>query len=211
MKPTDHTITLLCLLGGFTLALFSAELLSAQERPPFPPGPPGMDRPAESGSAEGREQVQERIRVMRAWRLTEVLELDDQTGIALFELLDELDSTLEPQQNQMRELGQELRTHLSEGSGSDEEIANLVEELMNTHLGIEQLRVETIQSAAEILTPRQQATLMLFLPEFDREVRQMVREVRRERRERRSDSSEGSRREHRRRERQQTEEPTETN
>lgn len=124
------------------------------------------------------EQLQERIRIMRAWRLTEVLDLDEVTAVQLFEHLDHYDTLLQPEQVRLNELGQRLRVLLEEGSGTDAEVAELVTQITETYLRIEQLNVERVREAGRFLDPRQQATLMLFLPEFDREIRQMVRQAR---------------------------------
>lgn len=124
------------------------------------------------------EQLQERIRIMRAWRLTEVLDLDEVTAVQLFEHLDHYDTLIQPEQVRLNELGQRLRVLLEEGTGTDAEVAELVTQITETYLRIEQLNVERVREAGAFLDPRQQAALMLFLPEFDREIRQMVRQVR---------------------------------
>jgi hypothetical protein len=124
------------------------------------------------------EQLQERIRIMRAWRLTEVLDLDEATAVQLFEHLDHYDTLLQPEQVRLNELGQRLRVLLEEGSGTDAEVAELVTQITETYLRVEQLNVERVREAGSFLDPRQQAALMLFLPEFDREIRQMVRQAR---------------------------------
>ena len=68
-------------------------------------------------------------------------------------------------------------------------------EITSTHLHIEQLRAQLVLDAGAFLSPQQQAALMLFLPEFNRQIRDMMRQARqrhrgerrtrRERRERR--------------------------
>lgn len=144
------------------------------------PGPsgPGADMTVD----ERRTEMRQRIRVMRAWRLTEELDLDEETGIELFAHLDAFDTRVEADQQQLSELGRQLRTFILEGTGSDEEVRAIMGEIMAAHLRIEQARIEMIEAAGTFLTAHQQAALMLFLPEFDDEIRDTVREARRGRR-----------------------------
>ena len=119
---------------------------------------------------------------MRAWRLTEALELDEEVALQLFTALDDFDARMAPLQMVLEESARELRELLDGGSGTDAEIEALLTGIMDSHLRLEQLRIELIESSGTFLSPRQQAGLMLFLPDFDRQIREMVRETRRTRR-----------------------------
>lgn len=164
--------------AGLLFGLVS--ILSAQQPDQPPAGPPGLNPQLEGDSA--RERVAERIRIMRAWRLTEVLELDQDTALELFALLDTHDALIRPEEAQLEQNARNLRQLLSAGDGDDEELSELTRAITQGHLRIEQLRVELINDSAGFLDPRQQAALMLFIPDFDREVRSMIRETRRQRR-----------------------------
>ena len=162
--------------------LMVPNLVAQETGPPPPPPPPGEDGPPPPDDEETRERVEERIRIMRAWRLTEALELEEDVALQLFTLLDDFDTRMAPEQAALGESGQQLRSMLDEGSGTDEEIAALLAGIMETHLRLEQLRIDLIASSGAFLSPRQQAALMLFLPDFDRQIREMVRDTRRQRR-----------------------------
>ena len=162
--------------------LMVPNLVAQEAEPPPPPPPPGEDGPPPPDNQETRERVEERIRIMRAWRLTEALELEEGVALRLFALLDEFDAQVAPEQARLEENAQQLREMLSSGSGTDAEIAALLTRIMETHLRLENLRVDLIVSSGTFLSPRQQAALMLFLPDFDRQIRDMVRETRRTRR-----------------------------
>lgn len=166
------------LLGGVPLLILTGVLVGgqvvAQDPPDDPPVPSAEDLEAE------RESVADRIRVLRAWRLTEELELDETTGVQLFASLDTYDEQLQEGQQQLEESAQALN-QLLQGGGTDEEISQATESILTSHLAIEQARVDLIRNSGEYLNPTQQAMLMLFLPEFDREIRNMIREVRQRR------------------------------
>lgn len=162
--------------------LIVPNLVAQEPGPPPPPHPPGEEGPPPPDDEETRERVEERIRIMRAWRLTEALELEEDVALQLFALLDDFDARMAPEQAALGENGQQLRSMLHDGSGADEEIATVLASIMETHLRLEQLRIDLIESSGAILSPRQQAALMLFLPDFDRQIREMVRETRRTRR-----------------------------
>jgi hypothetical protein len=158
-----------------TAALGSSTLL-AQPGPP-PGGGPGTG--ADEVAAEMRERLRERIRVMRAWRLTEALALDEATALRLFDHLDAFDARIYAEQDALAALGRRLQEQLSAPSPDGPEIRALVEQITSTHLRIEQLRVELVRESGALLEPRQQAALMLFLPDFDQQIQQLVRDVRR--------------------------------
>ncbi len=168
---------ILSLVTAAIAATIVASGLMAQQ-PVEPPTPPASDEAAQTA----RERVEERVRIMRAWRLTEVLSLDQDTAVELFELLDTYDQEVLPTQALLGLNARQLRQMLSDGSGSDEEITELTNTIMQSHLRMEQAKIDLIESSSSVLDPRQQAILMLFLPEFDREVRQAARELRRGRR-----------------------------
>ena len=119
---------------------------------------------------------------MRAWRLTEHLELDEATAVSLFARLDAHDEQVIPVRQALEQAARELRRMLRDDSGTDAEVDTLMNQIMDAHVEIERSRVELVRGTGDILTARQQASLMLFLPEFDREVRRMIHDFRSERR-----------------------------
>jgi hypothetical protein len=163
------------------------------------PMPPGMEEPGTpEEQAARRQRMQERLRVMRAWRLTEAIEMDEVTAVQLFELLDHYDELVAGEQQQLDEVTAALRLNLEGGGGTDEEITTQVESIMQIHMDIEQLRVDLVRDSAVFLNARQRAALMVFLPEFDADVRNMIREVRQQRREMRQDGGDRGDRQRRR-------------
>lgn len=152
----------------------------------------GFEAEREGTGAERRARIRERVRMLRAWRLTEVIEMDETTAARLFELLDNHDEQMAAEELALAEAGLELRQLLESGEGEDARIAELLEQIIATHLRIEEAQAQLVRDAGEFLTPRQQAALMLFLPEFNAEIRELAREVRRgrQRRERRGEHAE---------------------
>ena len=168
----------LSLLGGVAILFLTGIVLGGQVVAQDPPDDPPL--PSAEDLENERESVAERIRVLRAWRLTEELDLDESTGVQLFASLDTYDEQLEEVQQQLEQSAQTLN-QLLESGGTDEEISDAIESILTAHLSIEQARVDLIRNSGEYLDPTQQALLMLFLPEFDREIRNMIREVRQRR------------------------------
>lgn len=141
---------------------------------------------------EVRARVAERIRTMRAWRLTEVLDLDETTAVRLFERLDAYDAANAPLRMELERAGRELRRALEGEDADDARISELTTAIVDGHLAIEALRADLVRSVSDILSPRQVAAFMLFLPEFEREVRELIRDVRREHRRGRDGAHDGS-------------------
>jgi hypothetical protein len=127
---------------------------------------------------EERERAEERIRMLRAWQLTENLDLDTGTATRLFQHLDEHEGRLHPERETLEAAAQQLRQLLENDSPSEDEVNRIADAIMDQHLEIERLRVNMVRETEAFLSPTQRARLMLFLPNFERQVREMIQTFR---------------------------------
>lgn len=136
-------------------------------------GPP-PDEPDE----EAREQVKERLRIIRVAALTEALELDERTATRLFPYLREGDARLEEIYQQRREHMKAMRRMVREEQIVEEEVDRRLGEL--AELEIEQARVqaEQLEGLKEILTAEQRIRYLLVRRQLDERVREVIREER---------------------------------
>ncbi len=174
---TKRVLTVVMML---TLAGAGAGTAMAQPGKPKGPGPgmkgggpgPGMKGGA---PAELLEKVRERVRMMRMWKLTELLSLDEAAAAKLFPLLKAWDDKLEPAHKEIQAARKELRQALQGGTLDDKVAAPLIDKLLAAQKKLGALRDQRIAELRKVLTPSQQARIIIVMPQVDRAIQRAVR------------------------------------
>lgn len=125
-----------------------------------------------------RRKIMERIRVVRAIKLTETLDLDDATGKKLFAILDSYDERLVEGHKTVRQAQRKLRRGMRSGA-SDAQIEAGLDAVIDARKRLDALRYERFDAASAVLSPRQRVKLMKALPKLEREIRRRVRDAQR--------------------------------
>jgi len=152
-------------------------------QPPGEGGPGGPDSSAFGGdepppSFEKREEIRKRIELIRMWKLTEELDLTEETGAKLFPLLHKYDEKRTELHKERRGLINQLGKALENEATSDETIEGVLEKLNKAALAELDLMRQQREELKGILSPRQQAKFILFQREFHRDVRRIIAEAR---------------------------------
>jgi Spy/CpxP family protein refolding chaperone len=124
-----------------------------------------------------RKEVLERMRALRAWRIVEELKLDETTSARLFPILakyDEQELTLAAER---RDIAHELRALLNAPRPDDAKLTAAINRMLANRAKKHAMRDERINELRKVLTPVQQATLVLLLPQLEREFAQFIRDV----------------------------------
>ena len=166
MSTRRWLVTLLLLLG-----LSCAATAAAQGR--LPGGPPPDAPPP--GSEEWQEMM-DRIATVRIFKLTQALDLDDETAIRLSRYLKDRDEERMEATAQRGRMARDIREFLAGGAADGDRAKELLDEAMELETRAHDLERELIVGLEEVLTPSQQLRFILANREFDREVRQMIRE-----------------------------------
>jgi len=170
------------------LLLSAATLLLWEESAPTPAcaQQPKEQEPADEGgggpSAEQRKKILERIQALRVWKLEEVLEVDAATLSRVDTELRKFDDRLLTKQLELEQTQRKLRRAVHKGAPGPRYEA-LIERTLTLREEVDRLRTEQYRAAARHLASDKKARLLLFIPEFDKKVRQVIRE-RRERKRR---------------------------
>ena len=158
------------------LALFLALALSAgtalAQGPPPPPdgGPP-------PGSPEW-EEMMERIATVRIFKLTQALDLDEATAIKLAAYLKDRDAERMELNAQRGRTAREIKEFLDSGATDDARAQELLTSAIELETQVHDAERELILGLAGVLTPTQQLRFVLANREFDREIREMIRQQR---------------------------------
>ena len=133
-----------------------------------------QEPPAESDLAGKQLRVLEKIQVVRAWKLTEVLELDESNGPALMQTLAKYDQQLFTAQRSLRKTERSLRKAIR-GNASDQELERLLNEAIRKRKEVDKLRFEQLEEAGKTLDIRRRVKLYHFMPKFERQIRKRLR------------------------------------
>ena len=176
-------IASLTLAAGLLAALLPS---SAAAQPPDPPDPPEpraiTDGPEPDRRTARRERVRQRIRAMRAWYLTEELDLDDATATRLFPVLSKYDERLAEVHQRGVELRRALRRAMSGSRPDQTSIDRLMDDLLTHYDNLYRVQRDRLVAVRRVMSPSQSARLVLILPRLDDAVRREIERATKKRR-----------------------------
>ncbi len=167
-------VTVLFILG-FGLPCFPQPPGEGRSRGPDSPILGGDELPP---SFEKREEIRKRIELIRMWKLTEELDLTEETGAKLFPILHKYDEKWVKLKEEGRNIMNELRKALKDEATPDEEIEAAMEKVEENALAASDLLRQQHEELKRILSPRQRAKFILFQRRFQREIRKIIAEAR---------------------------------
>ena len=176
------------IVGLFILGLS----LPCFSQPPGEGRPRGPDSPAFGGDEppppfEKREKIRKRIELIRMWKLTEELDLTEETGAKLFPILHKYDEKRVELQKERKDIMNQLKKTLEDEATTDEAIEAAMDNVEKNALAQSDLIRQQREELKGVLSPRQQAKFILFQREFHREIRKIIAEARERRRRGRED------------------------
>jgi Spy/CpxP family protein refolding chaperone len=124
-----------------------------------------------------RKEVMERMRALRAWRIVDELKLDETTSARLFPILAKYDDQELTLADERRDIAQEIRTQLAAPHPDDTKLTAAINRMLANRTKKHALRDERFKELRKVLSPVQQAKLVLLLPRLEREFAQFIREV----------------------------------
>ena len=141
------------------------------------PGPPAGDPRTQE---QLRHEVAERMRSLRALKIAETLALDQATSARLFPLLARYDQRKGALQKEGRDIKRELRAESAAATPNGAKLTSAVDRLLANRGKRRALEEEKIREVRKVLTPVQQARLVLLLPRIERDYARRMRETARD-------------------------------
>jgi Spy/CpxP family protein refolding chaperone len=117
------------------------------------------------------------MRALRAWRIVEELKLDETTSARLFPILAKYDDQELTLADERRDIAQEIRTQLAAPHPDDAKLTATINRMLANRTKKHALRDERLKELRKVLSPVQQAKLVLLLPRLEREFALFIREV----------------------------------
>ena len=167
MKRTVGLVAALLLVGT---------VVRAQPRPTPPPvaAPGAADHRTPD---QLRQEVLERMRALRAWKIVDALKLDEATSARLFPILSRYDEGEMAIAAERHEIMRDLRAATEAAHPDDAHLMATLNKLMANRSKERALHDDRIKDVRKVLTPVQQAKLVLLLPRLERDFAGWIHEA----------------------------------
>lgn len=137
----------------------------------------------QSGKAN-RARLRERIDCMKRSQITKVLNLDEETSQKLFPLMDKFQEQRRQLRRRQMDLMKELKDELAKEPADSAAIKNTLDAFKRTQLEMAEMRTRQLDELGTVLTQEQVAKFVVSMPQFMRNMRDMMENVRARRRQR---------------------------
>lgn len=161
----------------FAILLIGLALAFSWDRgwgqPFFDPPPP----------REKIERIQKQIEMVRMWRLTKELDLDEEGAARVFPILSRYDKKRMDLEVERFRIMRELRETINDDRDRDNErrVEKLMDRLESNKSAMDRLQDAEREELKKVLTRRQMAKYIIFQQRFEHEMKEIIREHRRER------------------------------
>jgi hypothetical protein len=151
----------------------AAALLGASPVASAQPAAPAAAKSA-SDAQQRRDKIKQRIRALRAYTLTEELELDEATAGKLFPALAKYDDEFDRLLHARADLQRRLEAADGDAAAA---IDKLVDEAAANQRAIWDTETRRLDQLRKILTPKQVARILIVLPALERKLQDELRKV----------------------------------
>ncbi len=156
-------------------ALGDSAKTAAAPSPTAPP--PGRDfRPGE-GKEHLRREVIDQMQTMRMWKITEELKLNEAMAAQVFPLLARLDERERDIARERGDIFRGLRAELDASAPNNGRINAFIDRFIANRARKVALEQEKVTSLRKVLSPVQQAKILMLLPRIDEGFRHRIRET----------------------------------
>lgn len=131
-----------------------------------------------------QERQRERIGLMMMWRLTEALELDQDTAARLFPMMREFDVEKRQLHEKRRDMIRQMKAEVEKDNPDRAVLRKMIDDFKQNEIDIVNLRNKRLDDLSKILSDEQVAKMIIFVPQFERNVRELISDVRARRKQR---------------------------
>jgi Spy/CpxP family protein refolding chaperone len=164
-------------LGLLVVAMAALPAAAAGPAPSSPAAAPDNRTPDQL-----RREVIDRMRALRAWKIVDELKLDQATSARLFPILSKYDDREMLLMKERHDLIHDLRAESESANPNNSKLTSAIDRLIALHAKQQSLQDEKFRELRKVLTPAQQAKLVLLLPRIERGFLHRIREVSEEQR-----------------------------
>ena len=133
---------------------------------------------AQEGPPPDRDEFAKRIELVRMWKLTEALDLDEETASRFFPILNKYESKMKQHYKKKREAEHRISEAVRERTFPEKkEILALINQIFDQDREINELRRKEVEEISHVLTNEQLVKFIHFHSEFKKRIRKMIRDI----------------------------------
>jgi Spy/CpxP family protein refolding chaperone len=117
------------------------------------------------------------MRALRAWRIVDALKLDQATSAKLFPILSKYDDREMALAGERRDVARSLRAEVQADHPDEGRLNAAINRLLANRERQRAMEDERVKELRKVLTPVQQAKLILLLPRIEREFARRVQQA----------------------------------
>ena len=136
------------------------------------PEPP---TPSDTPVYQYKWQIQEKIRTMKMWKLTETLELTEEQALKFFPMFKDFEKKVQAIRDENSEYLKKLNGYIMAGD-EGAKMTDLINKIENNEMEILKARTQFRKDAKKILDKTQIAKLVIFQHDFPRRFRDAIHE-----------------------------------
>ena len=145
-----------------------------------------QENPENSPPPGSRQEALQRITMLRIFKLTEMLELNEEDAARLFPVIQRYDRQFREIMEKKEKLMHRLRQELQQERPDEAKLHKLVDEILVLEREAMRLRTEQFKELKQILTAQQYAKYLIFDQRFREDLNRMLDDIRRQRPRRRN-------------------------
>ena len=128
---------------------------------------------ADDGVARERDltQVRKKVEALRAWQLSEVLNMDEETSSRLFPAMREADQERWNLESRNRQLVREMYQSLEGRNPDPQKIDKILDELQSNRRELVRSEERHLERVRQILSPEDTARYLMFQIKFQKEIK----------------------------------------
>ena len=138
-------------------------------------------------------RVRKKVEALRAWQLTEVLNLDEETSSRLFPAMRQTDQERWKIESRNRELVREMSQSLERSNLDPRKIDGILDELLSNRMELVRVEARHLERVRQILSPEDTARYLMFQIRFQREIKRKAAQAFRQRKQQDGDTDRGNR------------------
>lgn len=126
-------------------------------------------------SKEQIEKIRKKVETLKMWRLTDALELSEETASKAFPVIKEYDKKRLDIEQDMRKDMSKLRQSVD--TASEDELRDITKRLEDNHRKLQEINGEEMKKLGDILSVRERAKFIIFKQDFDKEMKNIIAEA----------------------------------
>lgn len=164
------------LVAGLPFLLLATVARAEPRQVPPPSSAPGATADRRTPD-QLRQEVLERMRALRAWKIVEALKLDEATSARLFPIFSRYDEREMAVAAERQAIMHDLREATEAPRPDDARLTATLNKLLANRAKLRALHDDRIKDVRKVLTPVQQAKLVLLLPRLERDFAGWIHEA----------------------------------